>query len=191
MKMTSIGRRLWEQYDVSFPTEERLIALLGNNGSGKTQLLNHLASYYEERGERVIYLSDDRYFELPFSMCERIYRQRVGLRQLVGVMGSYVETFELDLVILEQQPTPRPITQGKEQLWNFFLSVYAEPSDCILIIDEPEQNLSLTYQDALVRELLALTPVKQLIVATHSPSILSGNLANVIHVNACLTPIPS
>lgn len=52
--------------------------------------------------------------------------------------------------------------------------VFADRAPDLVLIDEPEQHLHVTWQGAFVGALRALSPTTQFIVATHSPWVLDA-----------------
>jgi predicted ATP-binding protein involved in virulence len=52
----------------------------------------------------------------------------------------------------------------------------------VLIIDEPELSLHLRWQELFVDAVTAASPGLQLILATHSPSIIGARIENCIDV---------
>lgn len=59
----------------------------------------------------------------------------------------------------------------KQALWIFILSLLA--GENTLLIDEPEISMHIDWQEALLSSMRELNPNAQIIVATHSPGIMS------------------
>lgn len=57
------------------------------------------------------------------------------------------------------------------------------PKDGVLIIDEPEVSLHISWQDMFVEALQAANPNLQMILATHSPAIIGGRNAMYVPLN--------
>ena len=58
-----------------------------------------------------------------------------------------------------------------------------EKQDYIVFMDEPELSLHVDWQEKLIDKILQLNPNCQLVIATHSPSLLfNGWDSNVINI---------
>lgn len=69
--------------------------------------------------------------------------------------------------------TLEKLSSGEKQLLILLFSTVIENyTDCITFWDEPEVSLHIEWQRKLIRVIRALNPNMQLIIATHSPSIL-------------------
>lgn len=69
--------------------------------------------------------------------------------------------------------TLEKLSSGEKQLLILLFSTVIENSaDCITFWDEPEVSLHIEWQRKLIRVVRDLNPNMQLIIATHSPSIL-------------------
>jgi predicted ATP-dependent endonuclease of OLD family len=91
-------------------------------------------------------------------------------------------------VEISDDPKPRPITalsSGERQvvviLTHLAFNRQAKRAN-ILIIDEPELSLHLRWQELFVDSVTGASPGVQLILATHSPSIIKGRLDNCVDV---------
>ena len=60
------------------------------------------------------------------------------------------------------------------------------PDNQIVLIDEIENNLSITIQRNLIKDLIEIKKIKKLIVTTHSPSILSDLWIYAVNANDCV-----
>ncbi len=64
------------------------------------------------------------------------------------------------------------LSAGEKQLLIILLNVLLQDKkDYILLMDEPEISLHITWQQMLIEKILLLNPNCQLIIATHSPSV--------------------
>jgi len=69
----------------------------------------------------------------------------------------------------------KQLSSGEKQLVLIFLTVLlqkGEPS--ILLLDEPEISLHITWQEELIKSIRELNPNCQLIITTHSPDLCIG-----------------
>lgn len=91
-------------------------------------------------------------------------------------------------VEMKEQDRPRPITalsSGERQvvviLTHLAFNRQAKRAN-VLIIDEPELSLHLRWQEIFVDAVIGASPGVQVILATHSPSIIKGRLADCVDV---------
>jgi predicted ATP-dependent endonuclease of OLD family len=75
------------------------------------------------------------------------------------------------------------LSSGEKQLLIQFLEILLqEDKSLIFIADEPELSLHLRWQDKLLKTLRSLNKNAQLIVATHSPEIVSEYSDNIVNM---------
>lgn len=76
------------------------------------------------------------------------------------------------------------LSSGEKQLIYIFLKVLLHnQQECIIFMDEPEISLHIDWQKILLSKILELNPKAQLIVASHSPSlIMNGWSEHIINV---------
>lgn len=91
-------------------------------------------------------------------------------------------------VLVKGHDKPRPIndlSSGERQLvvilTHLAFNRQAKRAN-ILIIDEPELSLHVRWQELFVDAIVRASPELQLILATHSPSIIRGRLENCVDV---------
>lgn len=74
----------------------------------------------------------------------------------------------------EKQITPYQLSSGEKQILILFLTVVLQENNpSIILMDEPEISLHLSWQLKLIEMLQALNPNAQLIIATHSPGVFT------------------
>lgn len=81
------------------------------------------------------------------------------------------------------------LSSGEKQLLIILLNVLLQDKkDFILLMDEPEISLHITWQQMLIEKILLLNPNCQLIIATHSPSVFGkGWRDKVVRMENLLT----
>lgn len=80
-----------------------------------------------------------------------------------------------DTVQLEQ------LSSGEKQMLLLLMTVFLqERQPAILLLDEPELSLHISWQQKLIAALRRLNPLCQLILTTHSPSIFAKGWADKI-----------
>lgn len=78
------------------------------------------------------------------------------------------------------------LSSGERQLLLLLVSVFLQDNQpSILLADEPEVSLHISWQQVLIDNLRRLNPNCQLIIATHSPSIISRGWGDkVVQMNS-------
>lgn len=179
--MQKLTKKLYEEMTVSFPMEEDLTILVGENGSGKTNLLKLLKEHWEEEGKEVLYFPAERLFtkkahtSLWYLFDDKLltkYNLKKDLMHPAEMEGHYIHS-------------------GYYQILNFFGTIMNHleqvNKEVIVIIDEPERNMQLENQSMLLEDILSMGLVNKLVVATHSPFIIDKNWRDkVINVENCL-----
>lgn len=67
------------------------------------------------------------------------------------------------------------LSSGEKQMLLILTTVFLqEEKPCILLMDEPEISLHITWQDRLIEKIRQLNPYCQLILTTHSPNIFAN-----------------
>lgn len=67
------------------------------------------------------------------------------------------------------------LSSGEKQLLLILTTVFLqEENPCVLLMDEPEISLHITWQDELISVIRKLNPNCQLILTTHSPNIFAN-----------------
>jgi predicted ATPase len=82
------------------------------------------------------------------------------------------------------------LSSGEKQLIYIFLKVLLHnQKECIIFMDEPEISLHVDWQKILLSKILELNPNTQMIIATHSPSlIMNGWAEHIINVQDIRKP---
>lgn len=85
------------------------------------------------------------------------------------------------------------LSSGEKQIASLFSQIYLRPvgDGIVVVIDEPELSLSLTWQKRLLPDLLATARCSFLAAATHSPFIFENELDHYTRdLGACTSVIP-
>ena len=68
--------------------------------------------------------------------------------------------------------TPQQLSSGEKHLLKLLIEVVSI-EDSSILIDEPELSMHIDWQKSLLQNMNTLNPGAQLIVATHSPEVMS------------------
>lgn len=85
--------------------------------------------------------------------------------------------------------SPQDLSSGEKQFFIILAEALLERNqETLLIIDEPELSLHVSWQARLVNDIRNLNPSAQIILATHSPDVLQDQRQNIIRMeNAVIT----
>lgn len=83
------------------------------------------------------------------------------------------------------------LSAGEKQLLLIILTVFMQNGkDAVLVMDEPEISMHVDWQRRLIDVILKLNPNCQLIIATHSPSMILNQWRElVVNISDLLTPV--
>ncbi|HAI70520.1 MAG TPA: ABC transporter ATP-binding protein [Gammaproteobacteria bacterium] len=89
----------------------------------------------------------------------------------------------------KQVLTPHKLSSGEKQLVIILLTaLIQEDRNCVLFMDEPEISLHTDWQEKLIENIRGLNNNAQIIIATHSPSmVLDGWMDKVFEVPEIIT----
>nr|WP_321522346.1 AAA family ATPase [uncultured Macellibacteroides sp.] len=186
---STFPKRLLECVD-SFTEEEyrnRFKALLDNQAVLKKYGLSTTSQFeaeYNESSKKTlsVYLKDAEY-----KVAE--YKELVDKLELFANIVKSKDFTNKDLFIdtekgfyfktkKERNLNPEDLSSGEqhELILLYDLLFRAEP-DTVVLIDEPEISLHVTWQQEFIGDLLRITKIKnvQLIIATHSPQIVGNH----------------
>ncbi len=77
--------------------------------------------------------------------------------------------------------TPNDLSSGEKQLLLLFLQVFLlDEKESVVLIDEPENSLDISWQYKLIDILTRLNPNAQFFITTHSPSIFGNGWGDKI-----------
>jgi predicted ATP-binding protein involved in virulence len=111
------------------------------------------------------------------------------LNKLFSDTGKTIKLDENNSIIFKinkkESLTPYQLSSGEKQILIILLNiVLLENKPTIVLMDEPEISLHVEWQMVLIQTLLEINPNLQLIITTHSPSIVSkGYRNNIINLN--------
>lgn len=156
------------KHEITFPVNSDLLILFGKNGTGKTQVLNLLANYYEEKGENVVHFKSERKYQLSQDEVESIY-----------VMHELTDSYNwlkyfLDSLDIQLNPWDFELIKKGELIHDGFmhivdilatLSLVTEKS--IVLIDNFEKGIHPSLYKPFLEIIRKLSITKKLIVTTY------------------------
>ena len=110
-----------------------------------------------------------------------IYQQQQTLIDNINILfADFGKTFAFDkenaitFYKNKQEITAYQLSSGEKQLLIILLTIILqENKPCVVLMDEPEISLHLSWQLDLIEIMQKLNPNAQLIIATHSPAIFT------------------
>lgn len=159
-----------------------ITVLYGNNGSGKSTVLNILANMLKIQGAERYKMYTDRF--IKESSLQMAYDER-GYQRRVPENSRYIKSedilYEIKKIETEMKFNQEKYSNGETSMQIF--KDYLE-TDSIYLLDEPEVSLSLQGQIKLSEMINEMTRFFncQFIIATHSPlmlCLLNGQIYNL------------
>jgi len=107
------------------------------------------------------------------------------INQLFVDTGKKITLDENNSIIFELEDndslTPYQLSSGEKQILIIMLNIMLlDNKPTILLMDEPEISLHVEWQSIFIETLLELNPNLQIIIATHSPAMVSKNFRSKI-----------
>ncbi|MDE6416191.1 MAG: ATP-binding protein [Duncaniella sp.] len=123
---------------------------------------------------------------------ERIHNFCSLINSLFSDTGKHIEVEGNKFLIYSDGillPTDS-LSSGEKQILLTLLRVFLlDERDSVILIDEPENSLDISWQYKLVDILVKLNPNAQYFITTHSPSIFSDGWGNnIIYMEDVTTP---
>ena len=143
--------------------------------------------------------SQNKYINVLYNFCKKISNEikeninpkMIILQELLSkyFMNKNVEVTPMGILIKSKdnnQNIPlNSLSSGEKKLLIIFMHCLFN-EDVPILIDEPEISLSIIWQENLLPDLLKKTNIKQIIVATHSPAIISDSI-----LDKYIVPLPN
>jgi Predicted ATP-binding protein involved in virulence len=139
----------------------------------------------------------DRYFEVIDSFNKKIQSLRSEISQFEHIVNGFfqdsnkvLEVTETGDVAIQQGAkkfTVDKLSSGEKQIFILISQLSFNPllkKANVLIIDEPEISLHVRWQEVFVDGIRDANPNTQLILATHSPSIVLDRKNKMVDLNA-------
>jgi predicted ATPase len=98
-----------------------------------------------------------------------LIQQLFGFDKKINFSGREIEIQLKDGTTI----SPQQLSSGEKHLLKLFIEVVSVAESSI-IIDEPELSMHIDWQKTLLQNMNMLNSSAQLIVATHSPEVMSG-----------------
>lgn len=189
---------LYNTFDYIIPFFNDVTFLHGVNGCGKTTIFNIITDilsgnltrlqHYDFKEVRFDYVNSHRKTKfIAITKQDDTYLIRFQNREFITTLtsvpaikaefqGNYISSSMSNhfLEVLNNFHTTRQLSSGEKRLLTLLSNLASNNTkNIIYLIDEPEHSLHIDWQSKLVDALFQLNPKVQLIIATHSPDIIS------------------
>lgn len=170
---TSIDSRFFYIRDAMHILESRLDALRSD-----------IIDRYEEGNDFDSMIHDEEYISISNSRRD-IAKLYDKLNEYFEKSGKYIVKDKDDnKVTLASKETKTAISwhllsRGEKTVIYLFFAIYLyKDKVSLFLLDEPDVALHVSWQEDLIKDLVALAPDKQFIFATHSPSLVMNGWMN-------------
>ncbi len=144
--------------------DEKIKNLTSSSTNNNDELLN-LKKLVQEKEEKIKLI-----FEYKDKFKDTINKLFSSTNKVLTLDENNSIIFDFDDKII----SPYQLSSGEKQILMILLTVILkENSNFILLMDEPEISLHVEWQKEFLDSLVALNPNMQIILATHSPAIVS------------------
>lgn len=189
-------------FDIQLP-DGKLI-LVGDHGSGKTAVLNVLASFLRghpiqtalsviaydgvfllDRGPRYshVYINGSTQSSLFIRQADTVESE---IELFLKLCSNYFDTVEPNIhghyiyPLFDKKPFDE-LSCGQQRIVTILKEVCFGHKNQVVLLDNPETYLSVTYQRVLLQDIVDSGKCSTLVVATHSPFIYDNNLRPYAH----------
>lgn len=185
-RLIRLNRFLFHKYPISWPLDEKLTIITGVNGSGKTKLLESMSEYFIQQQENVLYFPVDRILNIDFFSFKTAWDKLESINIMNKLCDDdydydLTKKWSINIYALEiylKMNQYNNIDSGLYQAINFIVNIMNYGDNVIAIIDMLEKNLDMYKKKSIIEDLLHLPNIKKLIVATHSPEVISRHMAH-------------
>ncbi len=159
--------------------KEKLVAIIGKKAD------------YDEYDKIVIY-----YYNMLIKRYESLKMIENKLEHFFYVCNQYLsgkefvykpKSFEYAIIVKSRNGNMKEmnieqLSSGEKQIVALFSYIYLViKQPCVIIIDEPELSLSITWQETILEDVIKSQMCNQLIVATQSPFVYDNSLFQYAH----------
>lgn len=134
---------------------------------------------------------EERAHAADISLPKRKFQDLID--QLFGYTGKTIDRKSNDIAFYQanERLLPYQLSSGEKQMLVILLTVLVrDGKHCVLFMDEPEASLHIEWQQKLIGMIRSLNPNLQLILTTHSPTIImEGWIDSVTEVSEIAQPI--
>lgn len=197
-------KKLWGALTVDWRIDQQIVVLAGGNGTGKSTILRSVASKlrYGKFPEKYAGLFEDitmgvenlkrveaNFFEFDTKGISRNER-------FCNLIDNAFERGSKKIIRNEDGPVRfalangftlsfDQLSAGEQELVKIYGRAIGMGHSDIYILDEPETSLHIDWQEDLLENILELGKGMQVIISTHSPSIIvNGWMTHVIQIES-------
>lgn len=169
-------------YNITFNSGVNL--LIGANGCGKSTLLRVMSG---QQTDDAVAISKDSARVVLYDKSNALNTECFGFPHFVSLMnesfkGTKKQFSENGTITQNGKEIPFEVLSSGEQHWIKMFAFLYTHKDCTVCIDEPENGLHIAVQEKFINEVKFVCELNnlQVIVATHSPSIVYEHIDNIV-----------
>lgn len=155
---------------VSIEFKSQFTFITGSNGSGKSALLFAIQNI-DFSHLLLPTFHDDNTAIRAINSCNRN-------NKLKNLVNKYIKNVDLS-----EKGSISKLSRGQINVLCMAYYVYSQKVSPLILIDEPEASLHVSWQKTLITDLVAIAPNAQFIIATHSPAIIGDNWDSIINLD--------
>ena len=169
------------EHPVNIDLEQKLTIIIGENGSGKTKLLDLMNEYFLNNNKNALYLKEDL-FILPNEVEE--IKAMFALTKLTNQSFKKYCIDDDAIVRTYKYLSSGYINDGYSKIlyYLYMFEKYSNNNDLILLIDQPENYISIIIQKHMISWFQSYINIKSIFIVTHSPSLIHDNFDCVHNV---------
>lgn len=187
---------LYNTFDYTIPFFSDVTFLHGVNGCGKTTILNIITDilsgnltrlqHYDFKEVRLEYINSHKKAKfISIIKQDDTHLTRFQNREFTTLtsvipaikavfQGNYISSNTPNRFLEVLNNFSNKLSSGEKRLFTLLSNLASNNTkNIVYLIDEPEHSLYIEWQSKLVDALFQLNPKVQLIIATHSPDIIS------------------
>ncbi|MBE6843752.1 MAG: ATP-binding cassette domain-containing protein [Ruminococcus sp.] len=158
--MSLNGIQLYSENEISLPIKG-VTCVLGNNGCGKTTLLNHII--YKNPDKIVMIAQENDLIFEDISIAENI----MLLREDESLLLELLDQFEMNSIL---QRKVKHISGGEKRIISLLRMFFTDKK--IIFLDEPTNDLDYRVVEVIKKMIQKLAMEKSVLIVTHDDRIL-------------------
>lgn len=178
---------IWDQ-EVNIDLNRQDKYFIGINGSGKTMLLNAIATHFDGSGtEYISYDAMEAIHEIKFYESITLEEEELFLTFLEKIVEN---TTIIDgikhFTVKSSQHLYKSLGNGHLRLLNMLIKATRTDVPTFFLMDLPETSIHLHVLHRLLDYIRSANPFLTCLIATHSPVLIPSNQKSIIHMSSLL-----
>ncbi len=148
-----------------------------------SKLQTKYLNYQIDLGKRALDLTKSKNTQLDIKIDEKLLIFKETINKLFEVTKKHINPNDNYISFIQNKNILKPfqLSSGEKQLLIILLTALVQDNKpFIVLMDEPEISLHTDWQEQLVESILKLNENAQIIIATHSPFVVSHRWTNKV-----------